>query len=260
MKGAVDCEEARRRMLEQKRGRLSSGARADLMGHVQQCEACKQEEAIDSVLDVALSKLTPEAPPSSPVSSRGSGRLPPLRTRLDLVHSDVRASVRRRLFWGLFGLSVLGLAVVYFPRGYIEPDPLVREAVNDHVRVISAKNLVEVPGDAIEKIAPQLAPRLDFSPTNAFRGDQETKLVGGSVAYFVDRPAAAYVYQRDSHVVTVLVFRSEGLPWRNGGSRYTVTTRGYRAVMFRHGDLGYAIVSDVPEPVLLDAAARVDAP
>jgi anti-sigma factor RsiW len=240
-------------MMEQKRGRLSSVARADLLGHVRTCDACKQEEAIDSVLDVALSRLTAEPPPSST-------KLPPLRTRLEAVHAEARWSLQRRLLWGLFGLAALGLAVVFFPRGYVEPDPLVREAVNDHVRVLSARTPVEVTGDAVDRLTPQLAPRLDFSPVNAFGGDQDTKLVGASVAYFVDRPAAAFVYQRESHTITVLVFRAEGLPWRGGGSRYAVTTRGYRAVMFRHGDLGYAIVSDVTEAALLGVAAKVDSP
>ncbi len=249
----MDCEEARRRMMDQKRGRLSSVARRNLEGHVQGCDACKHEEALDSVMDVALSRLTAEPPPSL------SARLPPLRTRLDAARSEVRSSVRRRVFWGLFGIAALGLAVAVFPRGYAEPDPLVHEAVNDHVRVLTAKAPVEVLGDAVERVAPQLASRLDFAPANAFSGDAETKLAGASVAYFIDRNAAAFVYQRETHVITVLIFRAEGLPWRGGGSRYAVTTRGYRAVLFRHGDLGYAIVSDLSEAALLGVAAKVDA-
>ena len=239
--------------MDARRGRLSSGARADLEGHVKGCDSCQHEEAIDSVLDVALSKLTAEPPPPS-------ARLPPLRTRLDTARSEVRRSVRGRIIWGLFGITALGLVVVMFPRGYVEPDSLAREAVNDHVRVLSARTPVEAPGDTVEKVAPQLAGRLDFAPVNAFGGDAETKLVGASVAYFLDRSAAAFVYQRETHAVTVLVFRADGLPWRGGGSRYAITTRGYRAVLFRHGDLGYAIVSDLSEANVLGIAAKVDSP
>jgi len=254
-------------MGEQKRGRLSSGARADLQGHVKSCEACKQEEAIDSVMDVALQRLAAEPPPSASETSRApaSGRMPPLRARLAEAHENARSGVRRRRLWGLFGLTLLGLGVVFFPK---EPptserdmtDPLVREAVNDHVRVISAKTPVEYAGDTVEKVGPQLAPRLTFAPVNAFGGDQDTKLTGGSVAYYIDRPAAAYVYQREAHVVTVIVCRAEGLPWRSMGSHNVVTSHGYRTVIFRRGDLGYAIVSDIPEAALVAIAVRVDVP
>ncbi len=221
------------------------------------CDACKHEEAIDSVLDVALSKLTAE--PAAADAVKGA-RLPPLRSRLDAAHAEVRTSVRRRMFWGLFGLTALGVAVVLFPRGYVETDPLVREAVNDHVRVLTAKAPVEAAGDSVEKVLPQLAGRLDFAPANAFGGDGETRLTGASVAYFIDRNAAAFIYQRETHTVTVLVFRADGLPWRGNGSRYAVTKQGYRAVLFRHADLGYAVVSDLSEAALISIAAKVDSP
>jgi anti-sigma factor RsiW len=242
-------------MVEARRGRLSSGARAALEGHVSTCEACKHEEALDAVLDVALSKLTPEPPPSGPRPN-----LPPLTTRLETARTEVRAAVRRRMVVGLFGIAALGLAVAVFPRGYVEPDPLVREAVNDHVRVLSADRPVEIAGDSVDKVAPWLGTRLDFAPTNTFDGDTETKLVGASVAYFIDRKAAAFVYARDSHKITVLAFRADGLPWRDSGSRYSVATRGYRALLFRHGDLGYAVISDLNENALLGIASKVDAP
>ncbi len=242
--------------MEARRGRLTSIARADLDGHVKACDACKHEEAIDSVLDVALSKLTAEPPPST--GALKDARLPPLHTRLDAAHAGVRASVRRRMFWGLFGLTVLGLAVVLFPRGYVEADPLVREAVNDHVRLLTAKAPVEAAGDSLDKVTRELVGRLDFAPANGFGGDAETKLIGASVAYFIDRNAAAFIYQHETHTVTVLVFRADGLPWRGNGSRYAVTKQGYRAVLFRHADLGYAIVSELPEAALISIAAKVD--
>ena len=55
--------------------------------------------------------------------------------------------------------------------------------------------------------------RLDFAPVVAFGGDDDFPLQGGSVAYFVDRKAATFVFKRRLHVVTLFVFRAEGLPW-----------------------------------------------
>jgi anti-sigma factor RsiW len=58
------------------------------------------------------------------------------------------------------------------------------------------------------------------------------------------------------------VFRAEGLPWpavathRVGDVQGTLeTSRGYHALMWREGDLGYALVSDV-DTKDLDALAR----
>ena len=247
-------------MVEARRGRLSSAARAALEGHVRDCDACQHEEALDHVLDVALSKMTPEPPPVSSRAGVSSGPGPESAgsARLLAERRGPRASARRRVLLGLLALSGLGLLVVIFPRGYAEPDALLSEAVNDHVRVLSAARPVEVEGSSLDTVSPWLSARLDFAPTNAFGGDAETRLMGASAAYFIDRKAAAFVYARDSHTITVLCFRAETLPWRGGGARHAVTTRGYRTVMWRHGDLGYAVVSDLPEATLLGVAARVD--
>jgi hypothetical protein len=69
------------------------------------------------------------------------------------------------------------------------------------------------------------------------------------------RKAAAYIYKRRLHVITLFVYRADGLPWSPVPPISSVslghvrarelTTGGFHVIMWRDGDLGYALVSDL---------------
>lgn len=108
--------------------------------------------------------------------------------------------------------------------------------------------------------------RLDFAPVVDFAGDDDFPLQGGSVAYFVDRKAATFVFKHRLHEITLFVFRAEGMRWPVAGlrpigvARGTVeTSRGFHVAMWRQGDLGYVLVSDVNEADLIALGARIAA-
>ena len=74
----------------------------------------------------------------------------------------------------------------------------------------------------------------------------------------------AYLYKRRLHAITLFVFRADGLPWGAadlrpvGRSRGTLaTSRGFHVLLWREGDLGYALVSDVAEQDLLTLGAKI---
>jgi hypothetical protein len=65
--------------------------------------------------------------------------------------------------------------------------------------------------------------------------------------------------------MTLFVFPAEGLPWPAGAphpvgsSRGSLTTsRGFHVLMWRKGDLGYALVSDVDVHDIDALAAKID--
>ena len=95
---------------------------------------------------------------------------------------------------------------------------MVREAVNDHLRVVSAQNPLDVRSGGIHQVKPWFEGRLDFAPVVRFAGDDEFPLQGGAVGYFLDRKAAVLVFNRRLHRITLLVFRAEGLPWPSSRS------------------------------------------
>jgi anti-sigma factor RsiW len=80
----------------------------------------------------------------------------------------------------------------------------------------------------------------------------------------MDRKAAAFVYGHRLHVITLFVFRADGLPWPPSGGEalgphrlYVRESRGFRTLLWRSGDLGYALVSDTSEADLRELARRI---
>jgi hypothetical protein len=72
------------------------------------------------------------------------------------------------------------------------------------------------------------------------------------------------VFHRRLHAITLLVFQADGLPWSRrgletiGAVRAQVTaSRGFNAIVWREGELGYALVSDVDAPELRQLVGRL---
>ncbi len=145
-------------------------------------------------------------------------------------------------------VAIAFVAVVLFVNrrtDRVSPDsPLVAEAVNDHLRVLYASQPLEIESGDIHQVKPWFEGRVDFAPVVPFDGDADFPLQGGSVAYYIDRKAAAFVYKRNLHPITLFVFQAHDLPWPRG-DRIASETRGFHVIVWRTGDLGYALVSDV---------------
>jgi anti-sigma factor RsiW len=141
---------------------------------------------------------------------------------------------------------------------------LANEAVSDHLRVLYADRGLEVESGGIHQVKPWFEGRLDFAPVLAFDGDEEFPLLGGSVAYFRDRKAAAFAFRHKLHRITLLVFRADGLtdlpsydPAAGHAPGVRVRLRGFDALLWRHEDLGYALVSDMTGSELERLASKI---
>jgi anti-sigma factor RsiW len=169
---------------------------------------------------------------------------------------------RAWVVWAAVGTVAAAAVVVFF---FLRPqasDAMLAEAVNDHLRVVYSEHPVEIESGGIHQVKPWFTGRLDFAPVVAFGGDDDFPLQGGAIGYFLDRKAATFVFKRRLHIISLFVFRAEGLPWpavaphRVGAQHATLeTSRGFHALMWREGDLGYALVSDV-DPRDLDTLAQ----
>ena len=144
---------------------------------------------------------------------------------------------------------------------------MVAEAVNDHLRILYGSHPIEVESGGVHQVKPWFAGRVDFAPTTAFGGDDDFPLQGGAIAYFIDRKAAAYIYKRRLHVITLFVYPADGLPWSPLPSASSVslghvrakemTTRGFHVILWRQGDLGYALVSDLDPRELEQLGSKI---
>jgi anti-sigma factor RsiW len=141
---------------------------------------------------------------------------------------------------------------------------LVDEGVNDHLRVVASAHPVEIESGGIHQVKPWFTGRLDFAPRVSFAGDDQFQLEGGSVGYFRDRKAAVFVWKVRLHTITLFVFRADGLPWATRGlervgplSVDAQVSRGFNVLLWRDGELGYCLVSDVNRADLDALALRI---
>jgi anti-sigma factor RsiW len=140
---------------------------------------------------------------------------------------------------------------------------LTSEAVSDHLRVLQRERPVDVESAGTHDVKPWFEGKLDFAPTVPAPVGPEMRLVGGTVGYFLDRPAAVVVYGLRKHVVTLLAFRADGLAWPadGGGSRPRAPSqgdlRGFHVFLWRSGGVGYALVGDVDRAELSAIAAKM---
>ncbi|HEY8090767.1 MAG TPA: hypothetical protein VIF09_23055 [Polyangiaceae bacterium] len=252
----MECREARTHLLDRRRGTLDESLGTRLAAHMDGCDACRHEDAADRALSAALDERLPRR--RAPDALRRN-----LEARWDATSARPRARRTRTLTVMAAG-AVLATLVVLAWRGRPHDDPMVIEAVNDHLRVLYSEHPLEVESGGIHQVKPWFEGRLDFAPVVDFAGDDDFPLQGGAIAYFVDRKAAAFVFKRRLHVMTLLVFRAEGLPWPALATRPVgdargelATSRGFHVLVWREGDLGYALVSDVDPRDIETLAARI---
>lgn len=257
----MNCNEARTYLLDRRRGNLAGDETAAVDAHLADCAACRHEDAADAQLSVLLEERLSR--PRAPASLKRAleerwlepaQRRPVARSWARIGRTAAAMAAGAALLWAaMFGL-----------RERAPDGALVQEAVNDHLRVLYSDHPIEVESGGIHRVKPWFEGRLDFAPILEFGGDDDFRLEGGSVGYFIDRKAATFIFRRRLHEITLFVFRADGLHWPVSGLRPigatqgTVrTSRGFHVGLWRQGDLGYALVSDVNEADLLALGAKI---
>jgi anti-sigma factor RsiW len=256
----MTCDEARDMLLDAQRGRLPAEPRARLDAHLAGCPACAHEAAAEQLLTEALESRLPQH--AAPIA---------LKRRL-AAEWPAPPPARRARWWPALApalaVAVVLLTVIpiYYQRAGERGAAMVTEAVNDHLRILSSQHPLDIESGGMHQVKPWFEGRLDFAPVVRFLGDDEFPLRGGAVGYYLDRKAAVFVFHRRLHAVSLFVFRADGLPWPTRGlervgpvSARVTTSRGFNAIVWREGELGYALVSDVEMPDLVRLAERLSA-
>ena len=252
------CEETRLRLLDYRRGLLPPPAEETVRAHLDGCEACAREDAAEQALTEVLERRLPQHP--APLW---------LKRRLAAAHPTAQFPRARARRWrpalaAGAAVAVLAVAVVLVrpaaPPGVDGGSAVAREAVNDHLRILEPGRALDVPSGDVHQVRPWFAGRLDFAPVVPFGGDAEFPLRGGAVERFLDRRAAVFVYGRRLHTISLVVFRADGLPAGDAESPPALlVVRGFNVLLWRAGDLGYALVSDLNPGELRTLARRLDA-
>jgi anti-sigma factor RsiW len=222
-------------------GQVGPVRRFLLRRHCDRCPRCLSDlEALLSMRTALRANLAAHrAPPglATRIASALPREAPPLvRQRVPLLGFGGAA-----LAGALAGVA-LTLAVTR------APDPLVADAVADHVRSLMADHLTDIPTSDQHTVKPWLSARLDLSPVVKDLAAEGFPLVGGRLDYVDGHRAAALVYRRDRHVINVFAFVSAG-PEEQAPA---ATARdGFNVVRWRMGGLSYVAVSDVEAAQLL---------
>ena len=274
----MTCEEARALLLDARRGRLSAGTQAALDAHLAGCAACAHDNTADALLGEALEGRLPQH--AAPLAlkrrlaaswSAGDALPSPPPVARPTAPSSARAAWGarwRRAVVPALAAAVLVLALVplYYRQAGDGGAGMVTEAVNDHLRLLTAQHPLDIESGGIHQVKPWFEGRLDFAPVVRFEGNADFPLRGGAIGYYLDRKAALFVFNRRLHVVTLLVFPAQGLPWpRRGLERIgpveaqVTASRGFNTILWREGDLGYALVSDVDRTDLLALLGKLAA-
>jgi anti-sigma factor RsiW len=261
----MTCQDVHPLLLDLQRGRLAPELREQVGAHLQGCAACTHAEAAERLLTEALEQRLPQH--AAPIA---------LKRRLAAAWPAER--LRAVPWWSRWGRSVLPpLAVaavllvvipVYYQRGVGPGGPrsagMITEAVDDHLRILSSQHPLDIESGGMHQVKPWFEGRLDFSPVVHFVGDQDFPLRGGAVGYYMSRKAAVFVFHRRLHAISLFVFEPGGLSWPTtglqpiGSARAHVTTsRGFSVILWRQGELGYALVSDVDPPELALLAGKL---
>lgn len=215
---------------------------------------------LDRETDAALARR-PRHTPSPELLSRVRAR----------AKSDAKSSrnkpqlARFALGTGVAALALAAAALVHVKVGASDQatERFEAEAVNDHLRILYAEHPLDVPSGGVHQVRPWFEGKVDFAPTHVFEGDDDLPMQGGSVALFQDRKAAAFVYKRKLHLVTLFVMRAQGLAWPTPDKdegRVRVHfggDRGFATVSWIDGDLGYVLVSDVDKTELDGIVAKM---
>ena len=242
------CTELQPLLRDAGRGRLDAARAALVSAHLATCAACRAVSDEERALDQLLEEALPQRPASLALKRRLAARLPPA------APPSPAGRARRAALIALPLAACAALVLVVRPR-FEAKDPLVAEAIADHLRVVYREQPVDVESGGPHRVKPWFTGRLDFAVPQLYGGDQEFTLVGGAVALFQDRKAALLVYKRQLHTISLFVFPGEGLTLPSAPRLRQ--SRGFSVVLWRQGDLGYALASDLNGGDLQTLARRI---
>jgi anti-sigma factor RsiW len=265
----VNCDEALVQLNDLRRGRLDPAASDELAAHLERCAACSAIERSERALDGLLAERLPRYSAPDALKRRlallvGAREVPKGERRWPAERRSPRRWARGLLPALAASVALVTGVVVWRGRtAGAGGDPLTAEVVNDHLRVLASQHPLDVESGGAHQVKPWFEGKLDFAPDVPSAEGADLLLRGGGVGYVFDRRAAVIVYALRLHVVTLLVFPSQGLTWPGAAAATTTpalqatSARGFNVIWWRAGALGYALVSDVTATELADVGARL---
>ncbi len=238
----MNCDEIRPLLEAYLDGELDLVHSLAIEQHVEACPVCqrarKQQDALRAVIRAGL--------------PRGAA-LPGLtaRVRGALRREAGQAGERKHLImpdwrWLAAAAAVILAFTVAVPAFRpLRSNPLVAEAVANHVRSLLPGHLTDVASTDRHTVKPWVAQRVDYSPTVQDFSAAGFPLMGARLDYLGHRNVAALVYACREHRINVFVAPSpseEAERWSD--------LDGFHVATWSQGGMKYVVVSDLSMPEL----------
>lgn len=249
---------------------LDVASLAEFERHLQECPDCAvafaRQKALRGALRAQMPRhKTPSAlvqrirealPDEAPAAVAPAVAAPANVVALPAWPSAEMSARLKLMLSGLGGALAAALATVWFM--HVTPeDRMTRAVVESHVRALMSGRMYDIASDDPKTIRPWFTGRLDVSPPVKDLSAHGYDLVGARLDYIDNRRAAALIYRRNEHVITLYIFATPSAAMSESDP---VVRQGYAVCHWSRHGLTDWVVSDIDPDELEEFENLVTAP
>jgi len=235
----MTCREAEPLLHARLDQELDAAGSASIDHHLSDCRACAAHYAALQSLHEEIAAAELSYAPAPAFEQKLANQFLPEKQSPAL--SFWRKSWRPA--YALAGVAALTMLLLLFPSMWTarEADAVGIEILDSHLRSLQPSHLVDVPSSDQHTVKPWYQGKTSFSPPVPDLSEDGFILVGGRLEVIHQQPAAAIVYQRRQHVVSLYVSPSPGADAKSDLRELG----GYHLLHWTQDNMSYWAVSDV---------------